>query len=172
MTGSLAAEMYDSFIRKTEQKGIRCRVKISTRDHKDPFYPGDTDILVATFETFSPLLSSPDRGVGRVVVDEIHLLADESRGPALEGLLVRLKTWREPKSLCALSAVVSNPEELAGWLGVRSSSDQPKTAPSGSSDERWKKTYRASLPARSNRFSGLGSRRSSSADLKPPVRKY
>lgn len=115
---ALAAEMYDSFIRETEQKDIRCRVKISTGDHKDPFYPGDTDILVATFETFSALLSSPDLRVGRVVVDEIHLLADESRGPALEGLLVRLKTWRKPKSLCALSAVVSNPEELAGWLEV------------------------------------------------------
>ena len=94
------------------------RVKIATGDHRDPFYPADTDILVATFERFSALLASPDLRLGRVVIDEVHLLADESRGPTLETLLVRLKTWKRPTSICALSAVISNPEHLAAWLGV------------------------------------------------------
>ncbi|MBC7076775.1 MAG: hypothetical protein H5T92_00460 [Synergistales bacterium] len=94
------------------------RVKIATGDHRDPFYPADTAILVATFERFSALLASPDLRLGRVVIDEVHLLADESRGPTLETLLVRLKTWKRPTSICALSAVISNPEHLAAWLGV------------------------------------------------------
>jgi len=94
------------------------RVKIATGDHRDPFYPADTDILVATFERFSALLASPDLRLGRIVIDEVHLLADESRGPTLETLLVRLKTWKRPTSICALSAVISNPQDLADWLGV------------------------------------------------------
>ena len=94
------------------------RVKIATGDHRDPFYPADTDILVATFERFSALLASPDLRLGRIVIDEVHLLADESRGPTLETLLVRLKRWKRPTSICALSAVISNPEHLAAWLGV------------------------------------------------------
>ncbi|MDI6639057.1 MAG: hypothetical protein QME82_09170, partial [Bacillota bacterium] len=94
------------------------RVKIATGDHRDPFYPADTDILVATFERFSALLASPDLRLGRIVIDEVHLLADESRGPTLETLLVRLKTWKRPTSICALSAVISNPQGLADWLGV------------------------------------------------------
>lgn len=115
---ALAGEMYESLRRELADKGIAGRVKIATGDHRDPIYPAETDVLVATFERFSALISSPDLHVARVVLDEVHLLADESRGPALESLIVRLKTWKKHHSLCALSAVVANPEKLAGWLGV------------------------------------------------------
>ena len=53
-----------------------------------------------------------------MVINEVHLLADESRGPTLETLLVRLKTRKRPTSICALLAVISNPQALADWLGV------------------------------------------------------
>jgi replicative superfamily II helicase len=53
-----------------------------------------------------------------VVVDEVHLVADQSRGAVLEGLLARLRFHKRPKSLCALSAVVANPEALGKWLGI------------------------------------------------------
>lgn len=111
---ALAAEVYESFVRELAEKGAegargtddaanasgrpqgggKPRVKIATGDHRDPFYPEDTDILVSTFERFSALLASPDLRLGRVVVDEIHLLADESRGPALESLRPPPSGWR------------------------------------------------------------------------------
>ena len=38
-------------------------------------------MLVATFERLSAFLASPDLRLGRVVIDEVHVLSDESRGP-------------------------------------------------------------------------------------------
>lgn len=115
---ALASEMYDSFQRELEHDRIEARVRVTTGDHTDPIYPQETDILVATYERFAGLLRMPDLIVGRVVADEIHLVADQTRGPVVEGLLARMKAHKRPRSLCALSAVVANPEELGDWLGV------------------------------------------------------
>lgn len=115
---ALASEMYDSFISELNAAGIEGTVRVATGDHNDPIYPQETDILVATYERFAALMKLPEMVLGRVVVDEVHLVADETRGPVLEGLLARMKSYKKPRSLCALSAVVSNPERLAAWLGV------------------------------------------------------
>jgi helicase len=115
---ALASEMYDSFLRELAKAGIQATVRLSTGDHTDPIHPEETDILVATYERFAALLRLPDLTLGRVVVDEVHLVADETRGPVLEGLLARMRSHKRPRSLCALSAVVSNPEKIADWLGV------------------------------------------------------
>jgi helicase len=115
---ALATEVYESLKRGLDEKGIRATVKIATGDYSDPISPADTDLLVATYERFSSLLTSLEFRPGRLVVDEVHLLGDESRGPTLEGLLVRLARFRRPESLCALSAVIANAEEIAAWLGV------------------------------------------------------
>jgi replicative superfamily II helicase len=116
---ALASEMYDSFQQECESDKLGATVKIATGDHTDPIYPQETDILIATYERFAALMRMPDMHVGRVVVDEIHLIADETRGSVVEGLLARLKSHKRPTSLCALSAVISNPEELGEWLGVQ-----------------------------------------------------
>jgi replicative superfamily II helicase len=115
---ALAAEMYDSFLRELQEEGIGATVRLATGDHTDPIHPEETDILVATYERFSSLLRLPQLVLGRVVIDEVHLVADETRGPTLEGLIARMKSHKRPRSICALSAVVSNPEKLASWLGV------------------------------------------------------
>jgi len=113
---ALAAEVFDSFQEELTADGVQARVKIATGDHTDPIYPQETDILVATYERFAALLRMPDLSVGRVVADEIHLIADETRGSVVEGLLARLRFHKRPTSLCALSAVISNPEKLGEWL--------------------------------------------------------
>ncbi|MBC7084016.1 MAG: DUF3467 domain-containing protein [Firmicutes bacterium] len=59
-----------------------------------------------------------------MVIDEVHLVADESRGPTLETLLVRLKTRKRPTSICALSAVISNPQEKSKEGGIVSMGEQ------------------------------------------------
>jgi superfamily II DNA/RNA helicase len=115
---ALASEMYDSFGCELSEANIAARVRVSTGDSTDPFHPEDTDILVATYERFAALLRSPDLNIGRVVVDEIHLIADATRGVVVEGLLARMRYHKNPRSLCALSAVVANPQELGSWLGV------------------------------------------------------
>jgi len=115
---ALASEMYDSFRSELAAAGVGARVRVATGDHTDPIYPQETDLLIATYERFAALLRLPDLQIGRVVVDEVHLIADQTRGPVVEGLLARMKAHKRPRSLCALSAVVSNPQELGLWLGV------------------------------------------------------
>jgi len=115
---ALASEMYDSFLRELEEAGIAATVRLATGDHTDPIHPEETDILVATYERFSGLLRLPELVLGRVVIDEVHLVADETRGPVLEGLIARMRSHKRPRSVCALSAVVSNPDKLASWLGI------------------------------------------------------
>jgi len=115
---ALATEMYDSFMRELDSDHVGARVRVATGDHTDPIYPQETDILIATYERFAALLRLPDLRMGRVVVDEVHLIADQTRGPVVEGLLARMKSFKRPRSLCVLSAVVSNPARLGQWLGV------------------------------------------------------
>jgi len=115
---ALASEMYESFRRELAEDSIEARVRVATGDHTDPIHPQETDILIATYERFAALLRMPDLIVGRVVADEVHLVADQTRGPVVEGLIARMKAHKRPRSLCALSAVVSNPGELGRWLGV------------------------------------------------------
>jgi len=52
-------------------------------------------------------------GLGYVVMDEVHYLADRFRGPVWEEVIIHL----DPKvQLVSLSATVSNAEELGDWL--------------------------------------------------------
>ena len=53
-----------------------------------------------------------------MVADEIHLVADEERGPDVEGPLPQLLRDSSTRRLLALSAVIDNDEELADWLNI------------------------------------------------------
>src|SRR5260370_34220085 len=57
--------------------------------------------------------------VGCVVVDEIHLLGDPTRGPVLEALLARARGTDSPLHIVGLSATVANAAQIAEWLGAR-----------------------------------------------------
>ena len=53
-----------------------------------------------------------------VIVDEIHLLNDQERGPTLEILLTILKKLLKNVQIIGLSATIGNAEELAEWLNA------------------------------------------------------
>src|SRR5216683_6138839 len=57
--------------------------------------------------------------VGCLVVDEIHLLGDPTRGPVLEALLARVRGTDSPLHIVGLSATVANAAQIAEWLGAR-----------------------------------------------------
>jgi helicase len=111
---ALAAEIYDAFLDLFQP--TRVRVRIVTGDHRDPVAPEAADLVVATYESFTGLLVRTRFRPGFVVADEVHLLADDDRGPAVEGLFARLLD--RVRGICALSAVIENGEELARWLGL------------------------------------------------------
>jgi helicase len=51
-----------------------------------------------------------------VVVDEVHLLGAEDRGPTLEVTLATLRRRSPDMQIVGLSATVANPGEIADWL--------------------------------------------------------
>jgi ATP-dependent RNA helicase HelY len=77
---------------------------------------GDADVVVMTTEVLRNMLyagSEALRGLSHVVMDEVHYLADRSRGAVWEEVIIHLP---DHVSLVSLSATVSNAEEFADWL--------------------------------------------------------
>ncbi len=102
-------------LEKFEELGLKVGISIGDFD-----LPAEKlDVLVATSEKADGLLrrGSPwlDR-LGVVVADEVHLLRDPERGPTLEISLTRLRRRYPDLQIVALSATVSNSEEVAEWL--------------------------------------------------------
>jgi len=141
---ALAAEIHDSF----EQlfAGTDVRLRIVTGEHRDALAPESADIVVATYESFGALLTRPGFRPGVVVADEVHLIADDDRGPVVEGLFARLLAGRRVRGLCALSAVVGNGRQLAEWLGLRYLEGRPEDRPVPLElESRWADDVRAEL---------------------------
>ncbi|HUR51506.1 MAG TPA: DEAD/DEAH box helicase [Mycobacteriales bacterium] len=77
---------------------------------------GDADVVVMTTEVLRNMLYSGSpalRGLGHVVMDEVHYLADRARGAVWEEVIIHLP---DDVVLTSLSATVSNAEEFADWL--------------------------------------------------------
>ena len=82
----------------------------------DTVINGEAPIVVMTTEVLRNMLyagSSTLRGLGYVVMDEVHYLADRFRGAVWEEVIIHLPA---SVSLISLSATVSNAEEFADWL--------------------------------------------------------
>jgi ATP-dependent RNA helicase HelY len=77
---------------------------------------GNAPIVVMTTEVLRNMLyagSSTLDGLGYVVMDEVHYLADRFRGAVWEEVILHLP---ESVRLVSLSATVSNAEEFGDWL--------------------------------------------------------
>ncbi|RAJ46343.1 ATP-dependent RNA helicase HelY [Kitasatospora sp. SolWspMP-SS2h] len=77
---------------------------------------GDAPVVVMTTEVLRNMLyagSSALDGLGYVVMDEVHYLADRFRGAVWEEVIIHLP---ESVTLVSLSATVSNAEEFGDWL--------------------------------------------------------
>ncbi|HEX7188324.1 MAG TPA: DEAD/DEAH box helicase [Actinomycetes bacterium] len=77
---------------------------------------GEAPVVVMTTEVLRNMLyaGSPTlRGLGYVVMDEVHYLSDRFRGAVWEEVIIHLP---ESVRLVSLSATVSNAEEFGDWL--------------------------------------------------------
>src|SRR3989344_7888465 len=97
----------------------------STSDDILPLMRGQYDICLMTYEKFSAMiLGSPHilDQVSTIVVDEVQMIADKSRGVNLEFFLTLLRMRRkqgiEPQVI-ALSAVIGDTNGFERWLGAR-----------------------------------------------------
>jgi len=116
---AIAHEKYHDFKKKYESLGIK--IGIATGDLDSPGkYLDRYQILIATAEKVDSILRSKAgwliNSLSVVVLDEIHFINDETRGPTLEILTARIKQLKPNIQILALSATISNAQEIAGWL--------------------------------------------------------
>ena len=78
---------------------------------------GEAPVVVMTTEVLRNMMyagSGTLRGLGFVVMDEVHYLADRFRGAVWEEVIIHLP---DDVQVISLSATVSNAEEFGAWLG-------------------------------------------------------
>ena len=114
---ALATDKFRDFKEKYNDH-FQIALSIGDLDSADP-YLKEYDLIITTSEKLDSLIrhSAPWlKDVKTVVVDEVHLLNDPSRGPTLEILLTMLRKMLKNVQIIALSATIGNPKELADWL--------------------------------------------------------
>ena len=104
---ALSNTKYNDFKRDFEPE---YSVGILTGDRK---IEGDADLVVATTEIYRNELYRYEERYSLVILDEVHFIADEQRGPVWEeSIILTPKT----STLLMLSASVSNSREVANWI--------------------------------------------------------
>ena len=112
---ALANEKYKDFKAKYS---FKIALSIGDLDAVDS-HLADYDLIICTSEKLDSLLRHHAPWLSQVsllVIDEIHLLNDTSRGPTLEIILTIIRRQLKHVQIVGLSATIGNPEELASWL--------------------------------------------------------
>ena len=98
------------------------KVALSVGDYDNSdHYLIDYDLIICTAEKLDSLIRHHApwlKFVSLVVIDEVHLMTDVSRGPTVEIIITVMKKLLPQVQLIALSATIGNPQELADWLGA------------------------------------------------------
>ncbi|RZN36968.1 MAG: DEAD/DEAH box helicase, partial [Methanophagales archaeon ANME-1-THS] len=114
---ALAYEKYQNF--KARYSSV-AKVGISTGDYESSSrYLEGYDIIILTLEkldSLTRLKPSWLRRISVVVVDEVHVIGEEKRGPRLEGAMARFMSLNPGARVIGLSATISNVEEFGKWL--------------------------------------------------------
>ncbi|MDP9471983.1 MAG: caspase family protein, partial [Chloroflexota bacterium] len=123
---ALVNDKHQHFQRTYGQFGLRTiRATGEITDDIPDLMRGQYDICLMTYEKFAALALGAAHlldQVGTIVIDEVQMIADTSRGVNLEFLLTLLRSRQrqgiEPQ-LIALSAVIGDTNGLERWLGAR-----------------------------------------------------
>ena len=114
---ALANEKYNHFKKMHTFKTVLSSGDIDSDDS----YLDKYDLIITTSEKFDSLIRHQTPWLGKirvVIIDEIHLLNDGSRGPTLEIIITILKKILKKMQLIGLSATIGNPQDLAKWLNA------------------------------------------------------
>jgi len=122
---ALASEKNKEFTKRYNNL-IKIALSIGDLDSADP-YLMDYDLIITTSEKLDSLTRHHTpwlKLIKVVVIDEIHLMNDPSRGPTLEILITILKEILPKAQFLGLSATIGNPKELAKWLNAETVIDK------------------------------------------------
>ena len=106
---ALSNQKYADLVRRYDSRTVGLLTGDNSINSDAPVVVMTTEVLRNMLYTGSPALS----GLGYVVLDEVHYLADRSRGAVWEEVIIHLP---ESVRVVALSATVSNAEEFGEWL--------------------------------------------------------
>jgi replicative superfamily II helicase len=117
---ALATEKYVHFKKRYERFGVKVELSIGDYDIDDSKLE-QADLIVTTYEKMDSILRNFfDKDwifqISTVIIDEVHIIGEESRGPRLESLIVRLNEFLRNPQLIGLSATIANPEFFNSWL--------------------------------------------------------
>jgi len=121
---ALAAEKFSEFKNLEDlniEKKIKIQISTGDFDSADKNLEG-SDIIILTNEKMDSLIRHGANWIDDirlVIADEIHLIGDQDRGPTLEIILTKLKLLESKPQILALSATVSNADELSEWLSCK-----------------------------------------------------
>jgi len=121
---ALVSEIEESFLRIFSDLGFSVASIIGTYEYDDfeQFLVEDSDLLIMTPEKLDLLLRArPDflENVRLLVLDEVQIVHDESRGIKFEILMTRIRKRLPRARFLLLSAVISRDllDSLSDWLG-------------------------------------------------------
>ncbi|RLE46196.1 hypothetical protein DRJ25_04550 [Candidatus Woesearchaeota archaeon] len=117
---ALANQKYKDF-KERYDKVFKVALSIGDYDSSDP-YLLNYDLIICTSEKLDSLTRHQApwlHSISCVIVDEIHLLNDVTRGPTLEVLLTTLRKILPEVQIIGLSATIGNPKELSDWLDAK-----------------------------------------------------
>ncbi|NXY69932.1 HFM1 helicase, partial [Glareola pratincola] len=131
---ALCSQRFDDWKEKFGPIGLSCKELTGDTVMDDLFEIHHADIIVTTPEKWDSMTrrwrdSSLVQLVRLFLIDEVHVIKDESRGATLEVVVSRMKTvqsslWRlsenhdavPPLRFVAVSATIPNAEDIAEWL--------------------------------------------------------
>ncbi|MDW8033528.1 MAG: DEAD/DEAH box helicase [Nitrososphaerota archaeon] len=122
---AIAWEKYVDFklLKGIEGRNGKIKVALATGDYDSKAEElADYDVIVATYEKFDSIIRHRPKWISEVnlvVFDEVHYIDSEDRGPGIEILISFTKSILPKAQIIALSATVSNADEIAKWLGAK-----------------------------------------------------
>ena len=117
---ALAREKYED-LKHFEKLGFKIGISTGDLYESDPRI-SKYDVIVCTSEKADSLLRHGIQWLDKIkvlIIDEIHLIHDPSRGPTLEVIISRFKALNPKTQIIALSATIKNAVELADWLQAK-----------------------------------------------------
>jgi len=117
---ALAREKFEE-LKLFEKLGLKVGISTGDLDDSDPRL-ARFDIIVCTSEKADSLLRHKISWLNKIkvlVIDEIHLINDSSRGPTLEVIISHFKSLNPNTQIIALSATIKNATELSIWLDAK-----------------------------------------------------
>ena len=106
---ALSNQKYNDLVRRYDTATVGLLTGDNSVNGNAPVVVMTTEVLRNMLYAGSPTL----KGLGYVVLDEVHYLADRARGAVWEEVIIHLP---ESVRVVALSATVSNAEEFGDWM--------------------------------------------------------